>query len=72
MFDTLRFGVYDAVLGHSIKNQHTLWILIFCIFWKICTYICLELKLSSLHYIWNILTSIRDVGCSKNDKIQPK
>jgi hypothetical protein len=24
MFDTLRFGVYDAVLGHSIKNQHTL------------------------------------------------
>jgi hypothetical protein len=59
-------------ISHSIKNQRTPWNLIFGIFLKICTCVCLELKLSSLHYICNILTSIRDIGCSKNDKIQPK
>jgi hypothetical protein len=37
-------------------------------FLEICTYICLELKLSSLRYIWSIVTNIRGVGCSKMTK----
>jgi hypothetical protein len=54
--------------GRFIKNQNSPWILIFCIFLRMCTYICLELEPSSLHYIWNILTSIGNIGCSKMTK----
>jgi hypothetical protein len=42
--------------------------LIIRIFLKIYRYICLELELSFLHYIWNISNGIKYTECSKKTK----